>query len=80
MYTNRIKQIAIESLPELFDSTSLSEEDNLYDMGMTSLQAVTLMIALEENFSIRFPHTALNAHSFESIRNINSVIEEVLVK
>ncbi len=80
MYTESIKQIATENLSELFGSTPLNDEDNLYDLGMTSLQAVTLMIALEEKFAIRFPHTALNAQSFESVRNINSVIESVLVK
>ncbi|MEI2263935.1 phosphopantetheine-binding protein [Erwinia sp. CGal63] len=80
MYTERIKTIATENLSELLGTTSLQNEDNLYDLGMTSLQAVTLMIALEENFAIRFPHTALNAQSFESVKNINSVIQTVLVK
>ncbi|MGK6327846.1 phosphopantetheine-binding protein [Erwinia sp. DT-104] len=80
MYTERIKTIATENLSELLGATSLQNEDNLYDLGMTSLQAVTLMIALEENFSIRFPHTALNAQSFESVNNINSVIQTVLVR
>ncbi|CAE1147804.1 phosphopantetheine-binding protein [Serratia rhizosphaerae] len=78
MHIEKIKAIATENLSELIGSTPLGDEDNLYDLGMTSLQAVTLMIALEENFNIRFPHTALNAVSFESVKNINSVIASVL--
>ena len=78
MYTNEVATIVKKTLVNLPASEKLSYADNLYDLGMTSLMSVNLMVELEEHFNFHFPHTALNIETFQSIETINAAISVIL--
>lgn len=59
------------------DAVSLSDETNLYEMGMTSHASVNVMLALEGKFDIEFPDRMLQRRVFESIAAIRGAIEEL---
>ncbi len=53
----------------------ISDDDNLFDRGLSSFGSVQLMLALEEWYDIEFPDHLLNRKSFSSIRNIRGTLE-----
>jgi acyl carrier protein len=59
------------------DTSTLSDESDLYQAGLTSHASVTLMLALEEAFDVEFPERMLRRKTFESIANIRSAIDEL---
>jgi acyl carrier protein len=60
------------------DVSSLGDQSNLYDAGLTSHASVTLMLALEERFEIEFPERMLRRGSFVSIAAIRAGLEELI--
>lgn len=56
---------------------TLSDEDNLYDAGLTSFASVQMMLALEEEFDIEFPETMLTRRTFASVANIAAAVSEL---
>jgi acyl carrier protein len=59
------------------DATSLAEDADLYQAGMTSHASVNVMLALEGKFDIEFPDRMLKRGVFESISSIRTALEEL---
>ena len=60
------------------DVSSLADESNLYEAGLTSHAGVSLMLALEERFDIEFPERMLRRGAFASIAAIRAGLEELI--
>lgn len=60
------------------DSTTLAADTNLYQAGLTSYASVTVMLALEETFSIEFPERMLRRQTFETMANIQDAVTELI--
>jgi acyl carrier protein len=58
-------------------ASSLTDEQDLYETGLTSFAAVQLMLGLEDAFDIEFPERMLNRRSFASIASIALCISEL---
>jgi acyl carrier protein len=58
-------------------ASSLSDEIDLYETGLTSFAAVQLMLGLEDAFDIEFPERMLNRRSFASIHSIAACVAEL---
>jgi acyl carrier protein len=58
-------------------ASSLKDDQDLYETGLTSFAAVQLMLGLEDAFDIEFPERMLNRRSFASIATIASCISEL---
>ena len=56
---------------------SLSDEDDLYQAGMTSHASVNVMLALEDHFDLEFPDHMLKRSVFESIASIREAVTEL---
>jgi len=59
------------------DAAQLSEDDDLYAAGMTSLASVNVMLALEGEFNIEFPDQMLNRSVFSSIAAIAAAVRKI---
>ena len=59
------------------DVTTLTDESDLYQAGMTSHASVNVMLALEGKFDVEFPDRMLKRGVFESISAIKAAIEEL---
>jgi acyl carrier protein len=57
---------------------SLSDQDNLFDAGMTSFGSVQLMMAIEEEFDIEFPNSLLTRKTFATLDGLNSAVEQLV--
>ncbi|MEO7035157.1 MAG: acyl carrier protein [Polyangiaceae bacterium] len=59
------------------DATTLAEDADLYQAGLTSHASVNVMLALEGKFDIEFPDRMLKRGVFESLASIRGAIEEL---
>jgi D-alanine--poly(phosphoribitol) ligase subunit 2 len=57
---------------------SLSDEDNLFDAGMTSFGSVQLMMAVEEEFDIEFPNSLLTRKTFATLGGLISAVDQLV--
>lgn len=56
------------------DLREVDSQADLYELGLTSLASVNVMLALEDAFDIEFPDEALKKCTFASVRNIEQVV------
>ena len=59
------------------DATTLAEDADLYQAGMTSHASVNVMLALEGEFEIEFPDHMLKRSVFESMSAMRAAIAEL---
>ena len=78
MYTEKVLEILAKHSRLDVDVNSLKEDDDLYDLGLTSLTTVNIMLAIEDAFDIEFPDSKLNRKTFNSIESLVEVIEELV--
>lgn len=72
----RVREIIKKTLGMHHDFASVADDDNLYDAGLNSHEAVNLMVALEESFGIEFPDHLISRDSFESVNAIARALKE----
>jgi acyl carrier protein len=62
------------------DISTLGDQDDLYQAGMTSHASVNVMLALEDAFDIEFPDHMLKRSVFESVAAIRTALIELNVE
>ncbi len=72
---SEIRQVLKEHARLASDATSLADDADLYQAGMTSHASVNVMLALEAQFDVEFPDTMLKRGVFSSIAAIREAIE-----
>ncbi|MEO8029563.1 MAG: acyl carrier protein [Gemmatimonadota bacterium] len=72
-----IRQVVGEHARLATDVSTLGDDADLYQAGMTSHASVNLMLALEDRFDVEFPERMLRRRAFESIAAIRAAIEEL---
>jgi len=60
------------------DVSTLADQSNLYEAGLTSHASVTLMLALEDQFNVEFPDRMLRREAFASIAAIRTSLAELV--
>jgi acyl carrier protein len=60
------------------DLATLSDDDDLFQAGMTSHANVNVMLAIEEAFDVEFTESMLRRSTFESIASIEAAVRELL--
>jgi acyl carrier protein len=69
-----IRTVLAEHGRLLVDVSTLRDDDDLYQAGLTSHANVNVMVMLEEAFDVEFPDTLLRRSTFESIAAIRSTL------
>ena len=73
---NRIRTVLLKHGRLGKNALHLTEDDDLYAAGMTSLSSVNVMLALETEFSVEIPDQLLNRSMFASIRAIGAALRK----
>lgn len=73
---NRIRSVLKKHGKLGADAMQLSETDDLYAAGMTSLASVNVMLALEGEFGVEFPDQMLNRSMFISVSAIEAALRK----
>ncbi len=74
---NRIRSVLAAHGRLGVDALGLSDTDDLYSAGMTSLSSVNVMLALEGEFDIEFPDSMLNRALFSSVAAIEAAVRKL---
>jgi acyl carrier protein len=59
------------------DIATLSDDDDLFEAGMTSHANVNVMLALEDAFDFEFPEAMLRRSTFASVAAIRDAITDL---
>jgi acyl carrier protein len=59
------------------DVSTLGEDTDLYEVGLTSHASVNVMLALEDAFDVEFPDRMLRKDTFASIGAISTAVGEL---
>ena len=70
----RIVAIACRMLVKRGNNMIPGTDDNLRDAGLTSLDMVNLMLAIEAEFDIEIPQSAMTPDNFDTIRAIEGLV------
>jgi acyl carrier protein len=57
--------------------STLKDDEDLYDSGLSSHASVNVMLALEDAFDIEFPDALLRKGTFESVNAIRAALESL---
>lgn len=60
------------------DISELADDSNLFDAGLTSLNTVNLMLAIEDEFDIEFDDDSLRRETFQSVDALTAVVSDLL--
>jgi acyl carrier protein len=72
---SEIRQVLKEHGRLATDPTSLEDNADLYQAGMTSHASVNVMLALEAQFDVEFPDSMLKRGVFSSIATIREALQ-----
>ena len=59
------------------NAAGLTDDEDLYEAGMTSLASVNVMLALENEFDLEFPDHMLNRAVFASVGAIAAAVRKI---
>jgi acyl carrier protein len=71
---DRVTTIACRMLVKRGNNTIPCWDDNLRDAGLTSLDMVNLMLAIEAEFDVEFPQSAMTPDNFDTIGAIEALV------
>ena len=71
---DRITAIAVKMLLKRGVTTVPGSTDNLREAGLTSLDMVNLMLAIEAEFDIEIPQSAMTPDNFDTVAAIENLV------
>jgi acyl carrier protein len=71
---DRINAIACRMLAKRGVNTIPASTDNLRELGLTSLDMVNLMLAVEAEFDIEVPQSAMTPENFDTVGAIECLV------
>jgi len=74
----RVAVLIREILVERSIDRSVSADDNLRDVGLTSIDMVNLVLSVEGKFNVEIPESEIKPANFRSIRTICTMIGRLL--
>ena len=71
---DRITAIAVRMLAKRGVTTIPGAADNLREAGLTSLDMVNLMLAIEAEFDIEIPQSAMTPDNFDTVAAMETLV------
>ena len=75
---DRVADIVLEILERRSVSRRIVADDDLQNVGLTSLDMVNLMLSVEAEFDLKIPDTDMTPRNFRSIAAIDALVTTLL--
>lgn len=77
-YLETIKNVLENKLGDelLVSVDKIEKNDNLFNLGLDSLNVIKLIIGVEEELNVKFYDKDIDSENWKSVENINKLIEE----
>ncbi len=72
---DKLRAIVEEYAGLPMNTGEISDDDDLFQAGMTSHASLSVMLAIEDNFGVEFPDEMLSRNVFASISSIAAGLE-----
>ena len=76
--SKRVSQLVDIILKRNGETRSVSSNDELADIGLSSIDMVNLMLSVEAEFDITIPQSELTIENFHSVRRIEALLERLI--
>lgn len=76
----KIITIVAKNLNDSFDLIEIENSDFIDDFGMDSLDFISIIIELEEEFKIQIPNDLINFDNFRTVLSIETIIDSIMSK
>jgi acyl carrier protein len=73
----RVTAIACRMLVKRGNNNIPGSDENLRDAGLTSLDMVNLMLAIEAEFDVEFPQSTMTPDNFDTVRAIEALVSVI---
>lgn len=67
----------MEIIGKYIRATDISEDQDLREIGLDSMNMISLLLDIEEQFSIVVPDELLTSDSFSTIKKISGIVESL---
>jgi acyl carrier protein len=74
---DKIRQAIADHARLSVDVSTITDDADLYDAGMSSQASVNVMLALEDAFDVEFPDRMLTRSVFQTISAIEAALGEL---
>jgi acyl carrier protein len=74
----RITGLIHNVLAERSIERTVSTDDDLRDIGLTSLDMVSLVLLVEAEFDVRIPENKITPANFRSVRAMSALVAELV--
>ena len=74
---NELRKILRDTAHFEVSIDSVRDNDDLYEAGLSSLNTIQLMLAVERHFNIEIPDQMLNRQLFQSIDSLAQAITQL---
>ena len=75
---DRVAGIVLEILERRSVTQQVLADDNLQNIGLSSLDMVNLMLSVEAEFDLKIPDTDMTPRNFRSISAIDALVTTLL--
>lgn len=80
MTHNILQALVRQEFPAVADHPAFGVDADIYELGVTSLQTVSLMLAIEDCFGFQFPASELSREAFRSVNAMAVVVDRLRVR
>jgi acyl carrier protein len=75
--TDRLIRLVVQFLVGKSGTRAISPDDGLIETGLTSIDMVNLMLAVEAEFNVMIPQADITPENFRSVATIESLIAKL---
>ena len=72
---DKTQNVVLELLPDV-GSEELSEESDIFSLGLDSINAMTLVFSLQDAFDVKFETNEISFENFRTVADIVKLIEK----
>ena len=70
----KVRDVILELIPDL-PKDELLDDSDIFELGLDSINAMTLVFNLQEAFSIKFETSEIDVENFRSLADITKLVE-----
>lgn len=72
----RIKEIMVEYIDGINDTSEISNDADLFALGINSVTGIRIFVAIENEFGFEFDDNNLNPETFGSVNQLSNYVKQ----
>ena len=74
----KIREFILEEVLQFIDKSEFSDDSNLFELGLDSLNIMRLVFFLEEEFKIKIPEDKISIENLSTVNSIQNLVKSLL--